>query len=366
MKNTTRRIASLDGIRAVSISLVLLSHFINCLGYNDPLVLGNLGVRVFFVISGFLISGLLIRELEDHKTIDLRRFYFRRTLRIFPPYYFFIAVMACLASVQIVKNPLSSFLPVLTYTSNYVSTGAWNLAHSWSLSVEEQFYLIFPGILFLFGRKRLLAVLALVVLASPIIRVACYQFMRPAEPLWLFDGFQANMDALAAGCILAFTRSRLYKSALYHKLITSKIVLLLVPLLLLANVQGQHPNIYQGACISFMNVGITLLVDWMVTNSESVIGRILNSRALVQVGVMSYSIYLWQQPFLERGSPLSVASHPLNLFWLVIGVGFSYWIIERYSLRFRGSWEHRVRRMKRLKRADGHTEPNEGMAAFEV
>ena len=95
--NKPGRIPSLDGLRAISILLVIAAHFLHTVGISD-LNVGALGVRVFFVISGFLISGLLISEIDKTSTIRLAKFYYRRTLRIFPPYYFFLGVMLLLLS----------------------------------------------------------------------------------------------------------------------------------------------------------------------------------------------------------------------------------------------------------------------------
>src|SRR5215467_1615399 len=94
------RIRSLDGLRAVSIGLVMISHLLGIRGFFIPeaagriFELGELGVRVFFVISGFLITSILLKELADRNSVNLVRFYFRRTLRIFPPYYLFVLVLA--------------------------------------------------------------------------------------------------------------------------------------------------------------------------------------------------------------------------------------------------------------------------------
>jgi peptidoglycan/LPS O-acetylase OafA/YrhL len=343
MNQDTPRIPSLDGLRAVSITLVLVSHFINCLGYNDPLFLGNLGVRVFFVISGFLITGLLLRELETQGEINLTRFYIRRTLRIFPPYYFFLAVMFCLTLFQLAVIPARAFLPAVSYTSDYISTGAWPLAHSWSLSVEEQFYLLFPGLLVLLGKRRSFFLLCLVVVASPIIRVCCYHVFKTSEPFWLVDGFHSNMDALAVGCLLAFMRPFLHRGHTYSSLLSSRLIWLIPPVLVIANLQEQHPHLYYGFCISILNLLIALMIDWAVSHPHNSVGRLLNSRPLVAIGLLSYSIYLWQQPFLDLNSSLSVVRNPLNLIVLCAVIAFSYFVVERYSLRFRRRAETRLR-----------------------
>jgi peptidoglycan/LPS O-acetylase OafA/YrhL len=334
MPTPATRIESLDGLRTVSILLVLISHSINAFGHGDPLVLGNLGVRVFFVISGFLITGLLLQELKANDTIDLGKFYFRRTLRIFPPFYFFLLLMFVFALCGWTTLAPKSFLPALTYTSDYISTGDRQLAHSWSLSIEEQFYLLWPGVLFLLGRKRAFYFICLVIVLGPLVRIATYHLAPHPEPVWLYHGFQGNMDALATGCVLAFVRTRLHDSAAYRLVRRSRMVFAFPAIILLANIQGGHPHLFDGVCVSVMNILIAIIIDWAMINHTGVVGRILNSRPFTAVGVMSYSIYLWQQPFLVR--PVNTISQfLLRLVAIVFISSFSYLVVERLSLQLR-------------------------------
>jgi hypothetical protein len=137
------RIPSLDGLRAISIGLVLFGHLLGTSGFflpleaNKHLALGELGVRVFFVISGFLITNLLLTELAAAGRIHIGRFYLRRTFRIFPPYYVFILVLALAALARWIELAPGDLFHTLTYTSNYDATRSWNVGHTWSLSVEE-------------------------------------------------------------------------------------------------------------------------------------------------------------------------------------------------------------------------------------
>lgn len=336
MSNSTARIKSLDGLRTISILLVLISHSINAFGYNDPLVLGNLGVRIFFVVSGFLITGLLLREFTANNSINLTNFYFRRTLRIFPPFYTFLIWMFLLTVSGWLEIPLKGFIPAFTYTSNYLQTGNWTLAHTWSLSVEEQFYLLWPGVLLLFGKRRAFYILCLIVVLSPFIRILSYHLISPDEPIWLDDGFHANMDSLAFGCLLAFMRTRLHTYNYYLRLINSSFVIVfLIPIIIVANMQGQHPHLYDGLCITVMNLLIAFIIDWAVTNHRNMAGRLLNSSPLTTIGVMSYSIYLWQQPFLSRNSIRTPIQFSIRITGIIIMSVFSYLIVERASFEIR-------------------------------
>src|SRR5687767_13667792 len=131
MNTQPTRIPSLDGLRAISIGLVLISHMIGTRGLFIPsqvgniFALGELGVRVFFVISGFLITNILVKEVELTGRINLWKFYLRRTLRIFPPYYVFLAVLIALVALGYLQLDFLDKLHALTYTANYHPARSW-------------------------------------------------------------------------------------------------------------------------------------------------------------------------------------------------------------------------------------------------
>jgi peptidoglycan/LPS O-acetylase OafA/YrhL len=334
MEKFSGRIPSLDGLRTISIVLVIIGHFLHVLGIGGFGNFGNLGVRVFFVISGFLITGLLLKEIEKNGEINLWKFYFRRTLRIFPPYYFYLLIIFGAVLLGWTAIPLASFLSPITYTSNYFFVEKWLLGHTWSLAVEEQFYLIFPGILLFLGINKSKHFLCLVVLASPLIRVLLYKTIGD-DPAWVGYGFQSNMDALAIGCLLSLFYTELHQNSLYQKFLQSKVVLIFPVFIVSLNFLNERPLIFYGFGISAMNLLIALCLDWVVTNYDSLAGKILNSTPMVTLGTMSYSIYLWQQPFLNPQNPSILTQTPFNFIGLVIMTLISYYLVEKYSLRLR-------------------------------
>ena len=117
---------------------------------------GRLGVQIFFVISGFLITSLLLREKESTGSISLKLFYARRTLRIFPAFYLFFITIAVLSYLRLIELPRYDLLHAATYTMNYSGNGTWWMGHLWSLSVEEQFYFVWPSLMFLIGTRNAL------------------------------------------------------------------------------------------------------------------------------------------------------------------------------------------------------------------
>src|SRR5262249_9000682 len=199
------RIPSLDGFRAISIGLVLFGHLLGTSGFfltldfNKHLAIGELGVRVFFVISGFLITNLLLTEAAATGRIHIGRFYLRRTFRIFPPYYVFILAAALAAMAPWIELNPGDLFSTLTYTSNSHVTRSWNVCHTWSLAVEEQFYLLWPALLVLLGGRRAVWLAALFVFAAPLIRLGLWELTVSARD-GVGNRFETVADSIAVGC----------------------------------------------------------------------------------------------------------------------------------------------------------------------
>jgi peptidoglycan/LPS O-acetylase OafA/YrhL len=343
------RIPSLDGLRAISIGLVLLAHLVGTRSFpltltsGSLLPLGELGVHVFFVISGFLITRLLLEELAGTGRISLPAFYFRRTMRIFPAYYTFLLAVFALAAFGALKLEPRDMIHALTYTSNYYSARSWYVGHTWSLSVEEQFYLLWPALLVLAGRRRALVFAACVVLVAPAIRVGSWELMRSSG-----DGighrFETVADAIAIGCVLAGSRDWLHRYAPYWRMLTSP-WFVVVPCFAVAGVLlDDHPIAHFLIGMSVTNVALMATIDWCVTFGTGRVGRILNWRPMVFVGTLSYSLYLWQQLFLNRSAHGPMSSFPMNIALAGALAVASYYLIERPALRLRRRLEGRWRR----------------------
>ncbi|MBS1794195.1 MAG: acyltransferase [Acidobacteria bacterium] len=342
------RIPSLDGLRTISVALVVLSHFLPMVGAYSTWNVGLLGVKFFFVISGFLITGLLLKEIDKTATVNLTKFYFRRTLRIFPPYYFYLFVLFLAVKFDVVSFT-DSFRPALTYTSNYFVADTWYLLHTWSLSVEEQFYLIFPFVLLLFGRRRIAWLLVALIAVSPALRLLDYQYYSEAGKMWIYYGFHANADGLATGCLLAVFYERLHKNEFYLRLLNSRLMIAVPLLVVVVNSYIDPRRFYLGASFTISNLLIALCIDWAITNYRSnPVGRFLNTAPMERIGVMSYSIYLWQQPFLNHDTVLWFNRFPYNFIGIAVFSSLSYFAIERFSLRWRAQIEKKLFKPKPL------------------
>ncbi len=198
------RIPSLFGLRAVCISFVLLAHLSGTRNFIHSHILelyGNLGSRIFLVLSGYLITSQLLREHERTGTISLKNFYVRRAYRIFPAAYVFMAITIALHWRQLTWLNIAA---VATYTGNFYR-GHWVLGHLWSLGVEEQFYLLWPLALVLFFERRTWIVLA-AILAGPPLHVL-FWFLWGSSSLG--RQFPLYMDALAMGCAMSMLEPRL-------------------------------------------------------------------------------------------------------------------------------------------------------------
>ena len=334
------RIPSLDGFRAISIGLVLFGHLLGTSGFfltldfNKHLAIGELGVRVFFVISGFLITNLLLTEAAAAGRIHIGRFYLRRTFRIFPPYYVFILAAALAAVARWIELNPGDLFSTLTYTSNYHVTRSWNVGHTWSLSVEEQFYLLWPALLVLLGGRRAVWVAALFVFAAPLIRLGLWELTVSARD-GVGNRFETVADSIAVGCVLSGARTWLHRQRLYQSVLVSRWLLVAPVVVVLLGALSQHPRIDFFVGFTLRNVLVALCIDRWVTYPSSPVGRVLNSRPLVFVGLISYSIYLWQQVFLNRYASSLPTSFPLNLALALAAALASYYLVERPSLRLR-------------------------------
>jgi peptidoglycan/LPS O-acetylase OafA/YrhL len=347
MASEAGRIRSLDGLRAVAISLVILAHLPHSLGTDELAwtrylaTLGSLGVRVFFVISGFLISTLLFAEFEKTNGISLKKFYFRRTLRIFPAFYTYVFAIVIAASLGLVVLKRYDVLAALTYTTNYHRDRSWYLGHAWSLSVEEQFYLLWPFTIKWLGARRALFAAAAIVLIAPLVRVGTSLFF-PSARAGIDETFLTVADAMACGCLLAGFRRTLLSQPRYVAFLASPWVWVLPPVVLAAHfVPYSLVSWFAGETVE--NVGIALMIHALIDVREGFTVRVLNLAPITFVGTLSYSIYLWQQPFMRFRPELTITHFPLNLLALAAAAVGSYYLVERPMLALRQRLERRAK-----------------------
>lgn len=335
-----KRVPGLDGLRAVSILLVLCGHLDGTLGfYNNTAFWGhlgdiaNLGVRVFFVISGYIITLLLLRETDRTGTISLKQFYFRRTLRIFPASYCFILVIALGYRFGVFQLNRGDLLHAVTYTVNYFPDRSWWVGHLWSLSVEEQFYLLWPATLLLLGTRKGLKIALAVILIAPLVRLGIAYFWVSQVPS-IGNSFPTIADPIATGCLLAGYGDDLLARPWFRKIIDSR-MFFLVPLAAWALNLKPGGRIRWLFLETLINLLIALCVCRTTVHTKDRVGRLLNSAPFVFVGVLSYSLYVWQQLFLNRDSSAWPTRFPQNLVLAFCTALLCHYFIEKPFLRLR-------------------------------
>ena len=301
------RVPSLDGLRALSIGLVIVCHL-----YDRPL-LGVLGVHLFFVISGYLITRLLLEERAKTGRLDLLAFFRRRCYRIFP------AALAYMGIISLTTpEARRSLLAALTYTAAWHPANmATPFVHLWSLSIEEHFYLLWPLALVLFFNRRS-ALTWSVVLFAAAYRLLVSTAPAPFPALYIHYSPPGAMDSIAAGCLAALYGPRFRD---HWALVPS------VGIACVSTAFALSPLLWAGASSVLWFVVPALLAFGVLSFSRSR-PWLLNNRIICAVGVGSYSLYLWQEPFTV-GSRFSV---PMSLLLMSVCASASYFLIERPML----------------------------------
>lgn len=331
-----RSLPSLDGLRAVAVTLVLLDHshspWLDRVRFNPEFRNGRQGVAVFFVLSGFLITYLLLQEQKKTGTIKLGLFYFRRTFRIFPAFYFYLGVIALLALGHVVRATPLQFAAAATYTWNFLpyGKGTWELGHLWSLAIEEHFYLFWPAcMLFLSRRANLRLALAMIVL-SPVFRAFIFFY---APQLHVLIYVLGSFDLLMAGCALALVLDLDLWPSLVRVLQTPWMAALAVGTLIVIDTPLVARSSFYEPVLSttLRSCVMPIIVLFCLRRPDSVPGKVLNWRWVSRFGQISYSVYLWQQVYILR------QSIPLPLRWLLILITaeLSFRFIEQPGLRLR-------------------------------
>jgi len=345
--NSSGRLPSLDGLRAISILLVIMGHSsvtvrgfspgaAAILGYMGA---GRLGVSTFFVISGFLITTLLAYEQRASETINLKNFYIRRAFRIFPAFYFYWLVALGLTFLGFIHLPRIELISSATYVWNYVprKIDNWFLGHTWSLSVEEQFYLLWPLILKLSGPKRGKWIALSVIIVAPFLRVASYFLFPPVRPL-IGMMLPTRADSLMIGALLALLVQDKDQMELVARVVRSWWIP--AATVCFAAIDTVLCGRFRGAYLlpigfTVQNLVLVLLVAHLVFYDKTRLGRILNNPVMVHVGTISYSLYLWQQMFLTPKNSTFTGVFPLNILCAFVAAELSYKLIEKPFLSWR-------------------------------
>lgn len=337
LKNSMKYRGEIDGLRAMAVVPVILFHA------GLPLFSGGfIGVDVFFVISGYLISTIIINEL-DVDNFSILRFYERRARRILPALFFVMLVCLPFAWFWLMPRDLKGFadstVAVTFFVSNFLfwlESGYFETAaelkpllHTWSLAVEEQYYIIFPVLLMLlkpYGKSALTYVLIALFLVSFVLsQWGIYN--RPSATFFLLParGWELLVGVFAA---MYLQRNPGFSRTLQTDLLSlAGLLLIVVPVFL----YDEHTP-FPGAYALPATIGTGLII--LFARPGTIAHRLLATRPLVAIGLVSYSAYLWHQPvFAFYKHRFGVPSFDDNVFLLIVLslllAAFSFWVVER-------------------------------------
>ncbi|WNC88887.1 acyltransferase [Paraburkholderia sp. FT54] len=343
------RIAGLDGLRALSVIAVFLAHT----GLAGVVGGGYVGVDVFFVLSGYLITSLLVAERLRTGRIDLPAFYWRRARRLYP------ALLLMLAGVtlycQIFPSPLRAGFevwPAFFYVMNWVRAfgiyDAHLTGHTWTLAIEEQFYLVWPlillGMLKFWPRRVLLAV---ALLAVAVIGWRSFLMSHHLPAARIYCGFDTHSDGLLMGALLAVMPRQ--RTAWAGKLWPVAAAYLCFGMLSETGLEFSM----RALGYPLTPLAAALIIAKVVTDQHSTLARLLNIAPLAGLGRVSYGFYLWHYVVVQSmlygghetmGAYFGGFSHPHIAMVTITFVTsmaltlFSWFVIEKPAMRLRVPW----------------------------
>lgn len=337
----------LDGLRGISIIIVVASHFERLTPFTEYFY-GDLGVEIFFVISGFLITSLLLKEKVKRGSVSFKNFYIRRILRIVPVSYLFLIILFILNSwFQLgisFKSFIISFLYVKNIPFNYLSD--WYTGHFWSLSVEEQFYICFPFFIVTKTNKFIISAVA-IILIVPLLNILGFNNVGI-----FYSNHIVHFITFIIIILLSKGTTSILVGSLYAILLFKKVIvvdklrsnffmsfgLLIFSFLILPGIS--YFNIPYLSVILFpVIIGYVILLN---LKEKNLLRHLLDSTILKKIGILSYSIYIWQQLF--------TGPQKLNLFkysdsivvrsiLLLIVSYISYYCYEKLFLRYKAKFK---------------------------
>ncbi len=346
-------IKGFDALRAVSVILVILTHMgiFNYLPDNSfvrerlwYLFSGSTGVNIFFALSGFLITRILLSEKKQQGTISFKNFYARRFLRLTPPLLIFLIIISWLMSEELIRSNMKGFMMSFLYLYNFVPLQyhVTELGHTWSLAMEEQFYLLWPAVILFFPRSRALAI-SIFMICLCIFSLYIYphisfgyngtninmqdMFMTSR---WFFPGVGPIIIGAFAGYV-SFENNGLGLNKFNGSFIQlfTGMVLFATPLFFSRELMD--------LVFLFQAAGISMFLIWILHHQDNQFISFLEWPPLLYIGRISYGLYVYQGIFLRTGpgGELTIQQFPLNIVITILLAILSYEIIEKKALKLK-------------------------------
>ena len=343
MKLTYR--PEIDGLRAIAVSAVIIYHAqITILGYQ-PFKGGFIGVDIFFVISGYLITSIILKELMTTGSFSFKHFYERRVRRILPALLFVMLVSLPFAWMFLLPSNFIDFSKSILYSLGFSSNFYFYYSgqsyaaesgllkpflHTWSLSVEEQYYILFPIILlitFKYFRKYLIHIL----IVGFVVSLGLADWGSRNHPSFNFYVLPTRGWELLAGSILAYfeiTNGKRSENKTLNLILPSIGLILIGHSIIFFNDEMFHPSFYTLSPI----IGVCLII-WF-SHKDEIISKILSTRLFVGVGLISYSLYLWHYPIFTFARINNFFDNNIiyKIVFLIITIflsSISYYFVER-------------------------------------
>lgn len=345
----------LDTLRTIAVLLVLISHWLIDNEFLYKLSLGIYGVTLFFVLSGFLISQILLksRSVAEKKGQNMfhsvKQFYIRRILRIFPIYYITLIILYRY-NIESIRD---IFIWYITYTQNIFIflTNDWHglLSHLWTLAVEEQFYLVWPFVILFIPKRFLFPSIIAIILIGPLSRAILYSLYGDMGESFLFYVLTPScMDAFGLGALVAYYRSN-NKYAFDFKSVQSKLFIVFVFIFLIL-LHGDSGILYStiGQLLNyklfqhfFYKLAISVLCFYLVSKVSigftGVLKKVFENKVLTYLGKISYGLYLFHpyvHLFYKKAGLPSLKDHIYIRFVvysaiLVLIASASWYILEK-------------------------------------
>lgn len=350
-QTSNKYIIQIDGLRCFAVLSVILFHYgiLSFGGHTLTKIPLGTGVNLFFVISGYLITSILLQKKEtiaqQTSTIfkELKNFFAKRTLRIFPLYYLVLLV------IYIFPNQVQDyFIYLLTYTTNiymtlcncYIS----NRTHLWSLAVEEQFYLIWPFTIFLIPKKWMLSFIIFIILLS---LASKYYFLYYTPYQVGVNAFLTScLDSLGMGALLAYLQ--LYQTKIFEKILSKKILLVLIIAYCIYFIYPDYSN--YATSMLFNNFSTSIIYFYLVgiaaqNKFNGITKFALENKVSLYLGKISYGMYIIHNfmeeafyGFFERKLPPTELQPVRILYWLLLTIllaSISWYVIERPILKLK-------------------------------
>jgi len=328
----------LDGLRAVAIIAVLLFH-----ATYGRLTGGLLGVDLFFVLSGYLITRLLLQEFEETGGIRIGFFYARRGLRLYPALLCTVLLTGLfwrLPSVSRSTSYLKASMAALFYFGNFVRQDIGALGHTWSLAIEEQFYLFWPFLLFFLIRKTgargLLTVCIMLVASSSLLRAVLYIGM-PDSSLDLYAFTPTRIDSLFLGAIGGVLSQKSVQIVRFQQLARRfRIPELSMLALLVLFCTAKYPStwLFVWGYTAVAIICLFLIMSAVALSDRTLLRRLLSDRRVVWVGRRSYGLYLYHYPIFAIFETFRHVGSAVNAVFISIVRVVTTFLIAELSYRY--------------------------------